>query len=230
MVFSGYQSYKMRQSVEAAREQANAATIQANAAQSQVNATERSLNIAVNTASNASAQNEKTINAMQTQANASEKQADTSQVSASAAEQSAKIASQSMIATTRPYMGIGLQLTSLNPDEPMKADVTYYNEGNSSAEIGLEYEIRLDTAIANMRYETKAVLKPIVVLPRMSRIVKIQSATLSKARVEAVKDGKLYLFFYGRGSYKGLGGPYPIDVCLVYRKEVNVFGECADVR
>jgi uncharacterized protein YoxC len=212
--------------------QTNAMIAQRDVMTQQVNASLRQteeIKAQTNTLNESLAETRKSVNAAQKQADASMSQANTSQISARTAAQSADIAKQAMAVGTRPYVGIGASLSSLNPNEPMKGEFQIFNEGNSSTEITFEYNIRLDTVI-RPDFKNAAARKPLLVLPRGHRVVQIQSLTMSEERVKAVNANTLYLLIFVRGTYTGVGGPYKIEDCFIYRTEIKVFAECSDVQ
>jgi hypothetical protein len=237
MVFSGYQSCKIRESVEVGRQQANTAQAQASIAQTQTNLTERSVNISANTAAKITEQNERAINATEKQANASVSQAGTSKIATDAARDSAQTARQLYESGQRPRMFFKWVRWREKPVVNKKFDVEFA-QGNNG---GAAYEHTLEMTVAVIPTNFAGLLpygpgQDGQLISHSSPDIERDEAPfeqgadqtsttdftliLNETGMKLFEDEKLLIVFYGHVWWKdSLGRPDGFSFCRVYNKK-----------
>lgn len=192
---AGEQANASRTLADASQTQAKAATDQAKASQTQAETAKQSIGIAAS--------------------------------AASAAQQSAKIAQESMVVSTRPYVIASISpLTAVVAGETIKVSVQFSNDGNSPAEVtAVMHFVLLNDPLPPKKllitdpdtFSMGTYYQATVVPPHRDRGIMISAGKPFTADdIKAITHLDKWLIFYGEGSYKGVGGKYPIEICLLY--------------
>jgi hypothetical protein len=189
----------------------------------------RSNEESANRADRAIQASEKFADAAKRQADASAQSAESGKASARAAEQSASIARQSMTISSRPYIGVEVHIVSMLADQIIELEMKLLNEGNSTAVVkGRTTFILSKTQTIGINSEQEwTSFGPSEVLPRKDRtLVVVSKGRLTAEQMEAIRQRKLFLFFYGEGSYDSLNHTYPLEFAACYIPERNFFADC----
>ncbi len=230
-IASFYQYRTFQSQLATMREQAAAAKKSVDISLDQAQAVRDSAKAAKDSAAAANMlteQNKELIGAAKTQANASMSQANTSDVTAKSAQRSAEIAREAMIVTSRPYVvAFAEPFGRLEANQVAELSVRFVNDGNSPAEVTTMMQFvfsdspaftptALVKADAN-EFSMIRYFQPTVVAPHREVSETVTSGlSLTTKDFEAIRKFEKWLIFYGQGSYKGVGGPYPINICRMY--------------
>lgn len=160
---------------------------------------------------------------------ATEVQARTSTISAIAAQKTTHVAEESMILSSRPYVGFSHRLRrSLVSGQSVSLELILSNNGNSPAEITMEGDIRAGSYSDNETHFVGPFTLQELVLPgREKRLIFETIRTLFDDELAAINSGKSWLHFSAKGAYSGIGGRYPVSFCYAFDPAEARFISCA---
>jgi hypothetical protein len=143
---------------------------------------------------------------------------------------SVDIAEKSFIATMRPQVDISGELKQFAPDKEITVELQFINEGNGIAEnVYVAYQIAASPIPPVKNLEMPFRTSPLSVLPHKARGALLISLVIPKELFKQIKGGTSWLRCWGIGSYSGLGGEYPLEFSLVYRREIDGFSNFGDL-
>ena len=128
----------------------------------------------------------------------------------------------------RPYIVSQVWLTKFDGQE-MEVKLVLVTGGSSPAkDVTINYGFVIGDAASSTcsDFESRGRKSgPFTILPEQQYPIVIRS-TLSGPEIEATRSRTSSLFFCGKGSFSGIGGNYPIQVCGEYIQEFKSFSEC----
>lgn len=144
-----------------------------------------------------------------------------------------KVVQQTLTETMRPHVGVVVNLENgLFADLPIVVQIEFHNEGNSPTDIVGETNLVVSKAQGiNRDFDGADPFEVSNVLPhKPSTVVVISKGTLTADQVQGIENGDLFFYFFGKGSYSGIGGPYPIEFSVAWIPKRDAFAHCIPQR
>ena len=183
---------------------------------------------------------ERATRATENQADASVIQAETSRASARAAEQSALAATQSLAVGERPYIATkAVEFRNFEEGKKPSIAVFFDNTGKTpglNASMRTYSAIRGERKLGEVKYPPVESVSTSVIQPGCChrQVINAFNRDLPQevvnAMIQAIKDGKLWLYVYGIADYEdGVGKHHTLKFCRYYDlRNAGEFTYCAE--